>query len=384
LSLNFKLLATDHASKARAGEFTTAHGVVKTPIFMPVGTQGTVKAVNFSYLRDDINADIILGNTYHLYLRPGTDILEQAGGLHKFINWDRPILTDSGGFQVFSLSDLRKIKHDGVEFKSHLDGSKHFFTPEKVVNIQRSIGSDIMMVLDECTPYPCPFDYAKRSTKMTSEWAVLNREAFVKTAGLYGYEQNQFGIIQGSTYKELREESVKSLLELDFEGYAIGGLAVGEPAEEMYELVDFTTDFMLANKPRYLMGVGKPENILEAIERGIDMFDCVMPTRNARRGFIFTWNGPVRIKNSMYKNDFTPLDENCNCYTCRNHSRAYLRHLLVASEFLGFELVSVHNVHFYLELARAAREHILAGDFKEWKEITLRRITDQEKKETEN
>jgi queuine tRNA-ribosyltransferase len=384
LSLNFKLLATDPASKARAGEFTTAHGVVKTPIFMPVGTQGTVKAVNFSYLRDDINADIILGNTYHLYLRPGTDILEQAGGLHRFINWDRPILTDSGGFQVFSLSDLRKIKHDGVEFKSHLDGSKHFFTPEKVVNIQRSIGSDIMMVLDECTPYPCPFDYAKRSTKMTSEWAVLNREAFVKTTGLYGYEQNQFGIIQGSTYKELREESVKSLLELDFEGYAIGGLAVGEPAEEMYELVDFTTDFMLANKPRYLMGVGKPENILEAIERGIDMFDCVMPTRNARRGFIFTWNGPVRIKNSMYKNDFTPLDENCNCYTCRNHSRAYLRHLLVASEFLGFELVSVHNVHFYLELARAAREHILAGDFKGWKEITLRRITDQEKKETEN
>ncbi len=384
MSLNFKLLATDHASKARAGELTTAHGVVKTPIFMPVGTQGTVKAVNFSYLRDDINADIILGNTYHLYLRPGTDTLEQAGGLHRFINWDRPILTDSGGFQVFSLSDLRKIKHDGVEFKSHLDGSKHFFTPEKVVNIQRSIGSDIMMVLDECTPYPCPFDYAKRSTKMTSYWAVLNREAFVKTKGLYGYEQNQFGIIQGSTYKELREESVKSLLELDFEGYAIGGLAVGEPAEEMYELVDFTTDFMLANKPRYLMGVGKPENILEAIERGIDMFDCVMPTRNARRGFLFTWNGPVRIKNSMYKNDFTPLDENCNCYTCRNHSRAYLRHLLVASEFLGFELVSVHNVHFYLELARAAREHILAGDFKEWKEITLRRITDQEKKETEN
>ncbi|GAB1349745.1 tRNA guanosine(34) transglycosylase Tgt [Ignavibacteriales bacterium] len=384
MSLNFKLLATDHASKARAGEFTTAHGVVKTPIFMPVGTQGTVKAVNFSYLRDDINADIILGNTYHLYLRPGTDTLEAAGGLHKFINWDRPILTDSGGFQVFSLSDLRKIKHDGVEFKSHLDGSKHFFTPEKVVNIQRSIGSDIMMVLDECTPYPCTYEYAKHSTKMTSAWAILNREAFLKSKGLYGFEQNQFGIIQGSTYKDLREESVKSLLELDFEGYAIGGLAVGEPAESMYDIVDFTTDFMRVDLPRYLMGVGKPENILEAIERGVDMFDCVMPTRNARRGFIFTWNGPVRIKNSIYKNDFTPLDEDCNCYTCKNHTRAYLRHLLVANEFLGFELVSVHNIHFYLELARAAREHILAGDYKQWKDKVLYKITEQDKKETEN
>ncbi len=384
MSLNFKLEALDPASKARAGEFTTAHGVVKTPIFMPVGTQGTVKAVNFEYLRDDINADIILGNTYHLYLRPGTDTLEKAGGLHKFINWDRPILTDSGGFQVFSLSDLRKIRKDGVEFKSHLDGSKHFFTPEKVVEIQRSIGSDIMMVLDECTPYPCPYEYAVHSTDMTSKWAVLNREAFMRTKGLYGYEQNQFGIIQGSTYKDQREKSVRSLLEIDFEGFAIGGLAVGEPAEIMYDIVNFTTDFMPVDKPRYLMGVGKPENILESIERGIDMFDCVMPTRNARRGFLFSWNGPVRIKNSMYKNDFRPIDENCNCYTCKNHTRAYLRHLLVANEFLGFELVSVHNVHFYLELARAAREHILAGDYKAWKEDAIKRITDNETKETEN
>lgn len=384
MSLNFKLEALDPASKARAGEFTTAHGVVKTPIFMPVGTQGTVKAVNFEYLRDDINADIILGNTYHLYLRPGTDTLEKAGGLHKFINWDRPILTDSGGFQVFSLSDLRKIRKDGVEFKSHLDGSKHFFTPEKVVEIQRSIGSDIMMVLDECTPYPCPYEYAVHSTEMTSKWAVLNREAFLRTEGLYGYEQNQFGIIQGSTYKDQREKSVLSLLDIDFEGYAIGGLAVGEPAEIMYDMVNFTTDFMPVEKPRYLMGVGKPENILESIERGIDMFDCVMPTRNARRGFLFSWNGPVRIKNSVYKNDFRPIDENCNCYTCKNHTRAYLRHLLVANEFLGFELVSVHNVHFYLELARAAREHILAGDYKAWKEDAIKRITDNETKETEN
>ena len=383
MSLNFKLEALDPASKARAGEFSTAHGVVKTPIFMPVGTQGTVKAVNFEYLRDDINADIILGNTYHLYLRPGTETLENAGGLHRFINWNRPILTDSGGFQVFSLSDLRKIKKDGVEFKSHLDGSKHFFTPEKVVAIQRSIGSDIMMVLDECTPYPCPYEYAVHSTEMTSKWAVLNREAFMKTSGLYGYEQNQFGIIQGSTYKDQREKSVLSLLDLDFEGYAIGGLAVGEPAEIMYDMVDFTTDFMPVQKPRYLMGVGKPENILESIERGIDMFDCVMPTRNARRGFLFSWNGPVRIKNSMYKNDFSPIDENCNCYACKNHTRAYLRHLLVANEFLGFELVSVHNVHFYLELARAAREHILAGDYKAWKEDAIKRITDNETKETE-
>ncbi len=351
---------------------------------MPVGTQGTVKAVNFEYLRDDINADIILGNTYHLYLRPGTDTLEKAGGLHKFINWDRPILTDSGGFQVFSLSDLRKIRKDGVEFKSHLDGSKHFFTPEKVVEIQRSIGSDIMMVLDECTPYPCPYEYAVHSTEMTSKWAVLNREAFLRTKGLYGHEQNQFGIIQGSTYKDQREKSVLSLLDIDFEGYAIGGLAVGEPAEIMYDMVDFTTDFMPVHKPRYLMGVGKPENILESIERGIDMFDCVMPTRNARRGFLFSWNGPVRIKNSMYKNDFRPIDENCNCYACQNHTRAYLRHLLVANEFLGFELVSVHNVHFYLELARAAREHILAGDYKAWKEDAIKRITDNETKETEN
>lgn len=383
MSLNFKLEALDPASKARAGEFSTAHGVVKTPIFMPVGTQGTVKAVNFEYLRDDINADIILGNTYHLYLRPGTETLENAGGLHRFINWNRPILTDSGGFQVFSLSDLRKIKKDGVEFKSHLDGSKHFFTPEKVVAIQRSIGSDIMMVLDECTPYPCPYEYAVHSTEMTSKWAVLNREAFMKTSGLYGYEQNQFGIIQGSTYKDQREKSVLSLLDLDFEGYAIGGLAVGEPAEIMYDMVDFTTDFMPVQKPRYLMGVGKPENILESIERGIDMFDCVMPTRNARRGFLFSWNGPVRIKNSIYKNDFSPIDENCNCYACKNHTRAYLRHLLVANEFLGFELVSVHNVHFYLELARAAREHILAGDYKAWKEDAIKRITDNETKETE-
>jgi queuine tRNA-ribosyltransferase len=384
LSLNFKLKALDKSSKARAGEFTTAHGVVKTPIFMPVGTQGSVKAVNFTYLRDDINAEIILGNTYHLYLRPGTDILEQAGGLHGFINWDRPILTDSGGFQVFSLSDLRKIRKDGVEFKSHIDGTKHFFTPEKVVNIQRSIGSDIMMVLDECTPFPCTYEYAKHSTEMTSKWAVLNREAFLNSKGLYGYEQNQFGIIQGSTYKDLREESVKSLLQLDFEGYAIGGLAVGEPSEIMYDLVDFTTDFMDPLKPRYLMGVGKPENILEAIERGIDMFDCVMPTRNARRGFLFSWNGPIRIKNSMYRNDFRPLDENCNCYACKNHSRAYIRHLLSTHEFLGFELTSVHNIHFYLELVRAAREQIISGNYKEWKAETLIKITDQEKKEMEN
>ena len=279
LKLNIESL--DKSSKARAGWFETDHGKVKTPIFMPVGTQGTVKAVNQHYLSEEIKAQIVLSNTYHLYLRPGTEILESAGGLHKFMNWQKPILTDSGGYQVFSLSELRKLKSDGVEFRSHLDGSKHFFTPEKVIGIQRSIGSDIMMVLDECAPYPCDYDYAKNSVQLTSNWAILNKEAFENSSPLYGHKQFQFGIIQGSVYKDLREKSAIDLLKLDFDSYAIGGLAVGEPTEEMYELVDFTTDFMPTDRPRYLMGVGKPENILEAIARGVDMFDCVMPTRNA-------------------------------------------------------------------------------------------------------
>ena len=327
------------------------------------------------HLLDDIKAQIILGNTYHLYLRPGTDILEKAGGLHKFISWPRPILTDSGGFQVYSLAEIRKLKKDGVEFQSHLDGSKHFFTPEKVIGIQRKIGSDIMMVLDECTPYPCEYDYAKKSKDLTSAWAILNKEAFEKSEPLYGHKQFLFGIIQGSIYKDLREASAKDLVKLDFDGYAIGGLAVGEPAETMYEMVDFTTDFMPEEKPRYLMGVGRPENILESIERGVDMFDCVMPTRNARNAYLFTWNGILSMRNAQYKDDFTPVDSTCNCYTCRNFSRAYLRHLFVAKEILALELATIHNLTFYLNLVTEARKKIMEGSFTEWKNQIIGKLS---------
>jgi len=380
----FKLSHKEADSKARTGQIKTDHGIVETPIFMPVGTQGTVKAVAQDRLTDEINAEIILANTYHLYMRPGTEVLENAGGLHKFMNWERPILTDSGGFQVHSLSELRKIKKDGVEFRSHLDGSKHFFTPEKVVKIQRAIGSDITMVLDECTPFPCEYDYAKNSQELTSDWAVLNREAFNKSKPLYGHEQFQFGIIQGSVYKDLREKSAKDLLALDFDGYAIGGLAVGEPAKMMYELVDFTTDFMPENKPRYLMGVGRPENILEGIARGIDMFDCVMPTRNARNAYLFTYNGYVTIRNANYKNDFTPIDSTCNCYTCRNFSRAYLHHLFRAKEVLALELASIHNLYFYLRVVRDAREKIKNNEFLNWKNQIIKKLSINIKNTTED
>jgi len=321
--LKFNIIATDSRSKARAGIFETSHGEVETPNFMPVGTQGTVKAVNQNLLESDIKAQIVLSNTYHLYLRPGTEILEKAGGLHNFMNWQKPILTDSGGYQIFSLSDLRSLKGDGVEFKSHLDGSKHFFSPKKVIQIQRSIGSDIMMVLDECTPYPCNYDYADKSTLLTSNWAVLNKEAFEKSKPLYGKDQYLFGIIQGSIYKDLRERSAKELNLLDFDGYAIGGLAVGEPVNIMYEMVDFTTDFMPERKPRYLMGVGRPENILECIERGIDIFDCVMPTRNGRNSNLFTSSGVLSMRNTKYKDDFRTIDEGCKKYNCRKFSREY-------------------------------------------------------------
>ena len=373
--LKLNIESADNSSKARAGWFETDHGKVETPIFMPVGTQGTVKAVNQNFLAEEIKAQIVLSNTYHLYLRPGTEILEQAGGLHKFMNWQKPILTDSGGYQVFSLSELRKLKSDGVEFRSHLDGSKHFFTPEKVIGIQRSIGSDIMMVLDECAPYPCDYDYAKKSVELTSNWAILNKEAFVNSKPLYDHNQFQFGIIQGSVFKDLREKSANDLLKLDFDSYAIGGLAVGEPTEQMYELVDFTTDFMPDDRPRYLMGVGRPENILESIARGVDMFDCVMPTRNARNANVFTWSGTLSMRNAKYKNDFTPLDEKCNCYTCRNYTRAYLRHLFIAEEILALELASIHNLYFYLQLITTARKHIIDGDFFEWKNKIVNEIS---------
>jgi queuine tRNA-ribosyltransferase len=372
--LKFSVIAKDSNSKARAGYFDTDHGKVETPMFMPVGTQGTVKAVNQNFLRNDIRAQIVLSNTYHLYLRPGTEIIEKAGGLHKFMSWTKPILTDSGGYQVFSLTELRKLKPDGVEFKSHLDGTTHFFTPEKVIKIQRSIGSDIMMVLDECTPFPCKYDYARNSTKLTTVWAVLNKEEFEKSKQLYGHEQYLFGIIQGSVYEDLREKSAKDLIKLDFDGYAIGGLAVGEPTEELYKLTDFTTDFMPYEKPRYLMGVGRPENILESIERGIDMFDCVMPTRNARHAILFTWNGVLSLRNAKYKYDFTKIDEECKCYTCANYSRAYLRHLFNAGEILALELASIHNLHFYLKLVTEARKNIISGSFKNWKKKIVKEI----------
>ncbi len=373
--LKLNVTAKDRRSKARTGYFETANGIVETPNFMPVGTQGTVKAVNQFYLESDIKAQIVLSNTYHLYLRPGTEVLEQAGGLHKFMSWNKPVLTDSGGYQVFSLSELRKLKPDGVEFRSHIDGSKHFFSPEKVIGIQRSIGSDIMMALDECTPYPCDYDYAKKSARLTSEWAILNKEAFEKSAPLYGHQQFLFGIIQGSTYKDLREKSAADLLKLDFDGYAIGGLAVGEPTEIMYELVDFTTGFMPEDRPRYLMGVGRPENILEAIERGIDMFDCVMPTRNARNSNLFTSAGVLSMRNARYKSDFSTVDESCDCYTCKNFTRAYLRHLFIAGEILALELASIHNLHFYLKLVEEARHQIKEGNFLEWKESIINKIS---------
>ncbi len=373
--LKLNIDSKDINSKARAGWFETDHGKVETPIFMPVGTQGTVKAVNNTFLDIEIKAQIVLSNTYHLYLRPGTEILEAAGGLHKFMNWKKPILTDSGGYQVFSLTELRKLKSDGVEFRSHLDGSKHFFTPEKVVGIQRRIGSDIMVVLDECAPYPCDYDYAKKSVELTSNWAISNKEAFENSNPLYGHKQFQFGIIQGSIYKDLREKSAEDLLKLDFDSYAIGGLAVGEPTDQMYELVEFTTDFMPEDRPRYLMGVGRPENILESIALGVDMFDCVMPTRNARNANVFTWNGTLSMRNAKYKDDFNPLDSSCNCYTCRNHTRAYLRHLFIAEEILALELASIHNLYFYLELVTEARKKIINGDFLEWKNKTINEIS---------
>ena len=369
-----KFFVSSKDKKARAGYFETGHGVVETPVFMPVGTQGTVKAVNQKYL-EEIKTQIVLSNTYHLYLRPGTEVLEKAGGLHRFMNWQKPILTDSGGFQVFSLSELRKVKQDGVEFKSHLDGSAHFFTPEKVVAIQGSIGSDIIMVLDECTPYPCEYEYALNSAKLTSSWALMSKEAFEKSVPLYGHKQFMFGIIQGSVYKDIRELSAKDIAKLDFDGYAIGGLAVGEPVDIMYEMVDYTTSLMPENKPRYLMGVGRPENLLEAVERGVDMFDCVMPTRNGRNAYLFTSKGILSMRNAKFKDDFSEIDKQCDCYTCKNFSKAYLRHLFIAGEILALELASIHNLNFYLSLMRTAREKIIEGRFSEWKKEILKSVS---------
>lgn len=365
--MHFELKKTDAQSKARAGIITTDHGKIETPIFMPVGTVGTVKGVHQTELKDEINPDIILGNTYHLYLRPTTSILEKSGGLHKFMNWDRNILTDSGGYQVYSLSERRKINEEGVKFKSHIDGSYHVFSPEKVMEIQRSIGADIIMAFDECTPYPCDYNYAKRSMHLTHRWLDRCVSHLEKTPEKYGYSQALFPIVQGSTFKDLRKQSAEYIASVGAEGNAIGGLSVGEPAEKMYEITDVVTDVLPKDKPRYLMGVGTPINILENIALGVDMFDCVMPTRNARNGMLFTAHGTINIKNKKWENDFSPIDEMDITYVDTTYSKAYLRHLFASRELLGKQIASIHNLGFYLWLVRNARKHILAGDFMEWK-----------------
>ncbi|MBD3724330.1 MAG: tRNA guanosine(34) transglycosylase Tgt [Flavobacterium sp.] len=366
--MKFDLLKKDTKSQARAGVVTTDHGKIETPIFMPVGTVASVKGVHQRELKDDINPDIILGNTYHLYLRPQTDILEKAGGLHKFMNWDRNILTDSGGYQVYSLSSNRKIKEEGVKFKSHIDGSYHFFSPENVMEIQRTIGADIIMAFDECTPYPCDYRYAKRSMHMTHRWLDRCVTHFNNTPAKYGYEQTLFPIVQGSTYKDLRQQSAEYIANVGAQGNAIGGLSVGEPAEEMYAMTEVVTAILPEDKPRYLMGVGTPVNILENIALGIDMFDCVMPTRNARNGMLFTANGIINIKNKKWEADFSPIDEMGHTFVDLEYSKAYLRHLFAANEYLGKQIATIHNLGFYLWLVREARRQILAGTFREWKD----------------
>ena len=373
--MKFDLLKTDPQSQARAGTITTDHGVIETPIFMPVGTVASVKGVHQRELKEEINPDIILGNTYHLYLRPQTEILEKAGGLHKFMNWDRNILTDSGGYQVYSLSANRKIKEEGVKFKSHIDGSYHFFTPENVMEIQRTIGADIIMAFDECTPYPCDYRYAQRSMHMTHRWLDRCINHLEKVPVKYGYDQTFFPIVQGSTYKDLRMQSAEYIANAGAQGNAIGGLSVGEPAEEMYAMTEIVTAILPQDKPRYLMGVGTPINILENIALGIDMFDCVMPTRNARNGMLFTANGTINIKNKKWEDDFSPVDEMGITFVDREYTKAYLRHLFAANEYLGKQIATIHNLGFYMWLVREARKHILAGDFKVWKEMMLKNMS---------
>ena len=373
--MNFELQAISDETKARAGRITTAHGTILTPIFMPVGTLGSVKAVHTRELRDDIKAQIILGNTYHLYLRPGVWTLEQAGGLHKFMGWERPILTDSGGFQVFSLSANRKLTEEGARFQSHIDGSRHMFTPEGVVDIQRSIGSDIMMALDECPPGDSDYSYAKKSLDLTLRWLHRGWDRFCATECRYGYSQSFFPIVQGCVYPDLRRRSAEFVASLGADGNAIGGLAVGEPTDKMYEMIDVVNEILPADKPRYLMGVGTPANILEAIERGVDMFDCVMPTRNGRNGMLFTSEGIMNMRNKKWADDFSPVDPNGTSYVDHAYTRAYLRHLFIGSELLAMQIASIHNLAFYVKLTQDAREHIMAGDFPQWKKETLEKVT---------
>jgi|TARA_R100000479_G_scaffold176515_1_gene131735 queuine tRNA-ribosyltransferase len=372
--MQFNLEKTDPESQARAGTITLDHGPVETPIFMPVGTVGTVKGVHQRELANDINPDIILGNTYHLYLRPQTTVLEKAGGLHKFMNWDRNILTDSGGYQVYSLSANRKIKEEGVKFKSHIDGSMHFFTPENVMEIQRTIGADIIMAFDECTPYPCDYNYAKRSMHMTHRWLDRCVAHLDKTPLKYGYNQTLFPIVQGSTYKDLRKQSAEYIASVGAAGNAIGGLSVGEPAEEMYAMTEVVTAVLPEDKPRYLMGVGTPINLLENIALGIDMFDCVMPTRNGRNGMLFTAHGTINIKNKKWETDFSPIDDMDITWVDTAYSKAYVRHLFKVNELLGMQIATIHNLGFYLWLVREARKHILAGDFTTWKNKMVKQM----------
>ncbi|RCT55019.1 tRNA guanosine(34) transglycosylase Tgt [Winogradskyella sp. KYW1333] len=372
--MKFSLLLKDQQSKARAGLINTDHGQIETPIFMPVGTVASVKGVHQRELKNDINPDIILGNTYHLYLRPQTSILEQAGGLHKFMNWDRNILTDSGGYQVYSLSANRKIKEEGVKFKSHIDGSYHIFTPENVMEIQRSIGADIIMAFDECTPYPCDYNYAKRSMHMTHRWLERCLTHLKSTPLKYDYSQTFFPIVQGSTYTDLRKQSAEYIANVGAEGNAIGGLSVGEPAEEMYAMTEVVCDILPEDKPRYLMGVGTPINILENIALGVDMFDCVMPTRNARNGMLFTSHGTINIKNKKWEDDFSPIDEMGITFVDLEYSKAYLRHLFTVNELLGKQIATIHNLGFYLWLVREARKHIIEGDFSIWKSQMVKQM----------
>ncbi|MBJ2196980.1 tRNA guanosine(34) transglycosylase Tgt [Barnesiella sp. CU968] len=373
--MKFKIDATTPFSSARAGEITTDHGVIPTPIFMPVGTVGSVKGVHMRELREDIDAKIILGNTYHLYLRPGLDVIRGAGGLHKFNSWNHPILTDSGGFQVFSLSSNRKLKEEGAYFRSHIDGSKYLFTPEGVVDIQRTIGSDIMMALDECPPGTSDFSYARKSLDLTHRWLKRGWQRYQETEGLYGYSQAYFPIVQGCVYPELRKESARFVSDLGADGNAIGGLAVGEPTEKMYEMIEVVNDILPSDRPRYLMGVGTPANILEAIDRGVDMMDCVMPTRNGRNGMLFTSNGIMNMRNKKWADDFSELDPDGTAWVDHEYSRAYVRHLFVSQELLAMQIASVHNLAFYLHLVKEARKHIVAGDFASWKKEMIERVT---------
>ena len=372
--MKFDVLAHDPGTKARAGHLTTAHGAIETPIFMPVGTAGTVKAVGQRELKNEVQAQIILGNTYHLYLRPGLDVLQAAGGLHKFNGWDGPILTDSGGYQVFSLSGTRKIKEEGVTFRSHIDGSKHLFSPEGVMDIQRRIGADIIMAFDECTPWPCEYDYARRSLDMTHRWLKRCIQRLDTTEPLYGYEQNLFPIVQGSTFKDLRKQSAEFIAEQGRAGNAIGGLSVGEPAELMYEMTELVCDILPADKPRYLMGVGTPANILENIALGVDLFDCVMPTRNARNGMLFTTQGIINVGSKKWADDFSPIDEELGGHVSSFYTKAYLRHLIHSKEILGAQIASQHNLTFYLWLVKEARKQIIAGTFGAWKTIMVEKL----------